>query len=66
MSTPNTPTSQGWIWTGWIMNPPSPICKKNYAELKVQAAKIDHGEERLVIDRPDGSGADCYYREVKP
>lgn len=53
-----------WVRYSWIKNPPLPECRASYSELKLREMGSDHGEERLVIDRDDGSGADCYYREA--
>jgi hypothetical protein len=56
--------STGWVRCGWIANPPSPETRKTYEQLKARAQQSDHGEERFAVDRADGSGADCYYREA--
>jgi hypothetical protein len=52
----------GWVKVARIENPPFPECGMSYEQLKERAMESDHGEERLVIEHPDGSGADCYYR----
>lgn len=53
------PPDDSWEWIGWIKNPP---VVSTYQELKSRAAKVSSAEERLVLDRADGSGADCYLR----
>lgn len=57
-----TSPGPGWTWVGWIRNPPS---IGSYEELKRAALLSSHGEERRVVDRKDGSGADCYCHEVE-
>ena len=56
-----TSPGPGWKWVGWIRNPPS---IGSYEDLKISALQVDHGEERRVIDRKDGSGADCYCLKI--
>lgn len=51
--------AEGWKFCGLINNPP--IAGK-FEDLKATMLKSDHGEERLVVGRPDGAAA-CYYRE---
>ena len=57
-------SKDGWIPVGWIMNPPCSFLGKTFEEMKAHACRSDHGEERITIDRADGTGADCYYREL--
>jgi hypothetical protein len=56
-----TSPGPGWKWVGWIANPPS---IGSYEDRKRSALRTGHGEERRVVDRKDGSGADCYYLEI--
>ena len=53
------PPDSSWEWVGWIKNPPA---ASTYQELKDKEAESSATEEHLVLDRTDGSGADCYLR----
>lgn len=49
----------GWTYCGWI-----PFEIPDFEDLKAKALKSDHGEERKVVERSDGSGVNCFYREA--
>jgi len=51
---------EGYISTGWIKNPPALSTFKKLCE---NALRPDHGEERIIVPRTDGSGVNCFYRE---
>ena len=51
--------ADGWKLRGWLPNERLAGLRD---ELKAQMLQCDHGEERLVVDRPDGAAV-CYYRE---
>lgn len=50
----------GWIYCGWIQNPPA---ISTYEKLKENSLRSDHGEVRITVDRIDGSGCNCFYKE---
>jgi hypothetical protein len=67
VAAPTAGSSSGeWIWCGWIKDDPAchALIGITYEELQRRALRSDHGEERLLVDRADGSGVNCFYRET--
>lgn len=59
-------SSGEWIYCGWIKNDP-PLHKMmgtTFKKLKRRSLRSDHGEERMLVDRKDGDGVNCFYRET--